>query len=137
MYSLPPGDKKRIRTRLAAMLKKRQEIVFAYLHGSFVEGDFRDIDVAMYLEKEVGKRECLRYELGLERVAEEALGYPVDVRVVNHAPLPFRFQVVQKGHLLFSRDDDVRCSFESRTLVEHHDFEFHHRNYRREILGTV
>lgn len=137
MYSLSQSDKDQVRTLLAALLRKRKEILFAYLHGSFAESDFRDIDIAIFLKNEMGKKESLQYELGVERVAEEAVGYPVDVRVLNYAPLPFRFRVVQDGEVLFSSDDDVRCSFEGRTLVEHHDFEFHHRNYRREILGTV
>ena len=46
-------------------LKKHREILFAYLHGSFVKKDtFRDIDVAIYLEKMPVS--ILEYELEME-----------------------------------------------------------------------
>jgi predicted nucleotidyltransferase len=30
-------------------IKKREAVMFAYLHGSFLEDYFRDIDIAIYL----------------------------------------------------------------------------------------
>jgi len=43
-----------VRCRLREALEAREEIVFAYLHGSFAEGlPFRDVDVAIYLDPTV------------------------------------------------------------------------------------
>lgn len=48
------------------------------------------------------KRDVLKYELGLERELGEVLRFPSDVRVLNAAPLAFRFNVIKEGILLFS-----------------------------------
>ncbi|WP_456454066.1 nucleotidyltransferase domain-containing protein, partial [Thermococcus sp.] len=98
-----------------------------YLHGSFLSGPFRDIDIAVYTD---GERDVF-YELELE----ERLGFPVDVRVLNNAPISFRFKVL-KGELLFSRDEEKRCDFESRTMGDYHDFKYYLNAYRREIPGV-
>ena len=106
--------------------------MFAYLHGSFLEDYFRDIDIAIYLNTE--KKNVL-YALNLERELEEEVGFPVDVRILNHAPLSFKFGVIEQGVLLFSKDEERLCDFESLTIVEYHDFKFHREIYRREALG--
>ena len=80
-----------------AVLKRRNEIEFAYLHGSFLEGDFRDIDLAIYLNKLKTKKDALEYELALERELENIVNIPVDVRVLNNAPLSFRFNTIKGG----------------------------------------
>lgn len=43
-------DKEVLKARLRELLENRKEIAFAYLFGSFLEGEgFRDVDVALYL----------------------------------------------------------------------------------------
>lgn len=132
VYELANTEKERIKEELSHLLKKREEIIFSYIHGSFLEGDFRDIDIAIYIKD--GKN-ALKYELKLEREIEYVIGFPVDVRILNRAPLSFRFNVIKNGFLLFSRDEKIRCDFESLSIVEHHDFDFLRNVYRREALG--
>ena len=131
VYSLEEHEKGRIKRIIKEFLMGRKEVLFAYLHGSFLSGPFRDIDIAVYTD---GERDVF-YELELERELEERLGFPVDVRVLNNAPISFRFKVL-KGELLFSRDEEKRCEFESKTLGEYHDFKYYLSTYRREILGV-
>lgn len=136
-YTVRKDQKGKIREKITDILKNKQEQVFAYLHGSFLEGNFRDIDLAVYLNKSKDKKEMLEHELSLEREVEEHIGFPVDVRILNHAPLPFRFTVIKEGTLLFSKNENVRSDFESLTFVEHHDFDFYRETYRRDALGIV
>ena len=131
VYSIEEHEKGRIKQLIKEFLMGRKEVLFAYLHGSFLSGPFRDIDIAVYTD---GERDVF-YELELERELEERLGFPVDVRVLNNAPISFRFKVL-KGELLFSRDEEKRCEFESKTLGEYHDFKYYLSTYRREILGV-
>ncbi len=68
------------------------------------------MDVAVYLEE---GRDWTDRALELAKAAERALqkaGHPlpVDVRVLNNAPLGFRYSVF-RGHLLMSRDEDLRA----------------------------
>ncbi len=131
VYSIGEHEKGRIKRLIKEFLMGREEVLFAYLHGSFLSGPFRDIDIAVYTDGECD----VFYELELEEELEERLGFPVDVRVLNNAPISFRFKVL-KGELLFSRDEEKRCGFESRTMGEYHDFKYYLNAYRREVLGV-
>ncbi|WP_042701864.1 type VII toxin-antitoxin system MntA family adenylyltransferase antitoxin [Thermococcus sp. PK] len=132
IYTLTPDDKKKIKQKIREALIKRDEIIFAYLHGSFIEDrPFRDIDVAIYVDGNYD----LTYELELEEELTRIVGFPVDVRTINNAPVTFRFKVLE-GEPLFSRDEKVRCEFEEWTLREYHDYDYYLKIYRREILGV-
>lgn len=131
VYTLNDTQKREIINKLTRLLKEREEIVFAYLHGSFLTHDFRDIDVAVYLKED----EDVLYEVELGVKLEKILRFPIDVRVLNSAPLTFRFKVIKDGLLLFSRDERIRSDFEALTISEYHDFSYFRKRYRREILG--
>jgi len=130
-HTLNDIQKKEIIDELTRLLREREEIIFAYLHGSFLTHDFRDIDIAVYLKKD----EDVLYEVELGVELEKILKFPVDVRVLNSAPLTFKFKVIKDGLLLFSRDERIRSDFEALTISEYHDFSYFRRRYRREVLG--
>ena len=131
VHTLNDIQKREIINKLTRLLKEREEIVFAYLHGSFLTHDFRDIDIAIYLKED----EDVLYEVELGVELEKILKFPVDVRVLNSAPLTFRFKVIKDGLLLFSRDEKIRSNFEALTISEYHDFSYFRKRYRREVLG--
>lgn len=134
-YWINDDQRKRIQKKIVGHLKKKDEIIFAYLHGSFLKNNFRDVDVSVYLDGEISKKKVLDYEMGLESELDKILSYPFDVRVLNHAPLSFRFRVIKDGFLLFSRDEDKRTDFECLTMVEYHDFGIFRKMYLREGVG--
>ncbi|WP_346765908.1 nucleotidyltransferase domain-containing protein [Thermococcus sp. 9N3] len=118
---------------LIEFLMEKEEIIFAYLHGSFLEGEFyRDIDVAVYVDPEKVK-DFLSYELKLAVELELLLKYPVDVRVLNDAPPAFRYRVLH-GKLLFTRDEEKWLEFYDLTVREYLDFRHFEREMRRELL---
>lgn len=123
--------------RITARLSREDEVLFAYLFGSFRKGSFRDIDIAVYLRGGYDARHAFRFEAAIERELEEVTGIPVDVRVLNGAPLPFSYTVVQTGLVIFSRDERSRSDFVCRLLAEYHDFAYYRRRYRREALGLL
>lgn len=90
-------------------ISKNEAVIFAYLHGSCAEGDsFRDIDVAIFVGehgREIEIESDLSYEL------TEKTSYPVEVKVVNKAPVAFQMAVLRKGIVLFSRSEHVRTDF--------------------------
>nr|WP_157868160.1 nucleotidyltransferase domain-containing protein [Pyrococcus abyssi] len=130
-YELPKERKKEIISKLRKALVKKDEVLFAYLHGSFLDdGPFRDIDVAVYVVKTVGRF----YEMELEEELSRLVGFPVDVRILNDAPVTFRFRAIG-GELLFSKDEKRRCMFEEITMAEYHDQLYYLELYRREVLG--
>jgi uncharacterized protein len=109
--------RQRVLDRLTDTLAGHEPVVFAYAHGSFIRGDaFRDIDVAIWTTPAAGHRVDLELSVALS----QAVGYPVDVRVVNHAPVPFLFHVL-RGRLLLARDEPLLSDLMERTARTYHD----------------
>jgi hypothetical protein len=104
-------------------VETRQEILFAYLHGSFAEAlPFHDIDVAVFLdEQQATGKDAFEYENSLSVALTRALQLEVDCRVLNNAPLGFQFNVT-KGQVLISRDEKRRLDFVERTWIMYWDF---------------
>ncbi len=77
----------------------------------------------------------INYEIELEIKLEETLKYPMDVRVLNYAPLSFQYQVIKNGNLLFEKDGDCRVDFQTKTLDFYFDFAPFRKQYLKEVLG--
>jgi predicted nucleotidyltransferase len=118
-------------------LEARPEILFAYLHGSFLTGGpYRDIDVAAWVDPTGGRDRCSgRYALDLSVVLHLALGEPVDVQVLNDAPLAVRYHAL-KGQPLVVRDWDFLDQVRARTWDDYFDFLPFARQYLREVLSA-
>ena len=126
---------------LTDVLKGHREIVFAYLHGSSLEVySSRDIDIAVYLQPEIMDRRdegtCRDFDFSipLEQEIEKLLKKPVDVQILNNAPLPFRFRVVSQGKTLVDRSPERREIFELLSRVEYFDFKPRREEYLKEAL---
>jgi predicted nucleotidyltransferase len=104
------------------------------VHGSFISHDqFRDIDVAIYLKS--NPVELLPAELDLETDLYNLIKYPVDVRILNSAPLSFRYNVIKDGRRLAVINDDARCDFEETTVSNYFDFAPYRKMYLQEALN--
>lgn len=132
---LSKEEKLKIEETLRNALGKHSEILFAYLHGSFIKNEgFKDIDVAIYV-KEMPLA-LLQYELNLETELMERVGrHVVDVRILNSSPLSFRFNVIKNSIVLFAMDDDERVEFQEVTIRDYFDFAYYRDLYVRETLG--
>ena len=119
-YSADTGEKERILTRLTDMLRSRKDILFAFVHGSFT-GDlpFHDIDVAVYVS-DAHEATVTLDALDLSNRLSNELGIPVDVRPLNFAAIPFRYQVI-RGRLLFEKDQDLTAQFIEQTVQRYLD----------------
>jgi hypothetical protein len=114
---LEAPDREVILQRLARALAGREEIVFAYAHGSFLlPHGFRDIDVAVW----TGPHASARADVELARELSQVSGLPVDVRVVNPAPVSYLFHVF-RGRLLTVRDERLLADLIERTARSYHD----------------
>jgi uncharacterized protein YutE (UPF0331/DUF86 family)/predicted nucleotidyltransferase len=112
-----------IRQRLRDLLAPHDEILFAYLLGSFEQSlPFRDIDVALYLEPSfLQANDELQYSLRLTDELEQSLPYPIDVRVLNNAPCGFRYNAT-RGRLILCRDEALHREWLAETWEEYLDF---------------
>ena len=119
-YELNEEEKKYILKKLREILSIEEEIVFAYVHGGFIERSFfRDIDVAVWIKS---LEKAFYYTVNYSVKLEIKIGYPVDVHVLNEAPLPFKYHVFTRGKLLFSKDEYLRSLIVNTTIREYLDF---------------
>lgn len=131
--NLADAEKTIVTAMLINTLEKQTNISFAYIHGSFTKNDaFHDIDVAVFLT-DIPKS-FLHYELALEAECMATIvPYPVDVRVLNNAPLSFRYHVIKDGiRVLLRRDDDARTVSEEATLAHYFNFAPYRAQYLKE-----
>ncbi|MDW8322215.1 MAG: nucleotidyltransferase domain-containing protein [Armatimonadota bacterium] len=134
-FTLSREEKERVRERLRAVLAPRSEVLFAYLHGSFLQDvPFEDVDVAVYLGGgDVVVEDSLQYAFRLADEVERQIGLPVDVQVMNHAPRGVQFSATA-GELLVCRDEEFRCNFVERLWLEIMDFDYHARQMLKEAF---
>jgi predicted nucleotidyltransferase len=119
LYRADEVQRADIQRTLASALAGASDVVFAYLHGSFLDGArFHDVDVGVYL---IGPSEThARRALELSDRLSSEVGVPVDARPLNDAPVSFRFHVV-RGKLLFSRDEETLADLIERTVQRYLD----------------
>jgi predicted nucleotidyltransferase len=133
------GREKRLQVieTIKTVLQRQPNIVFAFLHGSFLsEPSFRDIDVGVFL----GAKNALPHldlELDLSERLEDALDseFPVEVKVINEAPLSFRFHVI-RGELLFTRNEDFLVDYMTSTARQYLDFAPLRQRYIKEAMAS-
>ncbi len=135
LKDLPDDDREKIQEVLSQCLKAEGVIIFAYLHGSFAEGKaFRDIDVGVYVvESRVPREQALDLEISVSTNLEERIRIPVDLRVINYAPLSFQYYSTT-GILLMCKEDDVQADFLTKTRSLYFDFKPASERFLKEML---
>lgn len=115
-----PDERERIERTLVSVLESEPDLGFAWLHGSFLVADkFRDIDIGVHLSAPVEVRSQRGLELSVR--LDQEIGFPIDVRVLNDAPVTFLFHVFREGRLLLSRNDERLADLMERTVREYLD----------------
>lgn len=112
-------------------------VAAAYLFGSVARGTARagsDVDVAVLLRDDPGHT-LASLQLDLEGELERAVGRPVDLIVLNRAPVDLAHRVLRDGKLLLDADPAARIAFEVRVRNECFDLLPVLDRYRR-ISGT-
>ncbi len=100
--------------------KAQQEILALYLYGSQVEGRataLSDVDVAVLAHWDLSRQQLWQLEKRCMIRWPESL----DIRVLNLAPLPFRYEVTVQGRRLWAADLGEVADWESLTWREYWD----------------
>jgi predicted nucleotidyltransferase len=135
-HFLSSSEKEKVIETLSSyLLRQRQDITAAYLFGSFVALDtFADIDLAVLTA--LNFKRVLTFELDLEKALEKICSYPVDVRVLNAAPLSFCKNVIREGRIILDREPNFRSDFEGKTLKLNFDFARFRSRYLAEVVNA-
>ena len=122
LHRAEPAERERVARVLTAAVEREPDVDFAWLHGSFLAaGGFHDVDVGVHLNAPPDIRLQRGLDLGVHLECEA--GFPVDVRVLNDAPVTFLFHVFREGRLLLSRNDELLADLMERTVREYLDME--------------
>jgi predicted nucleotidyltransferase len=114
-------------------------LVCAYLFGSQARGNAgprSDIDVAV-LFKEDPARTLDGLHLDLADDLSAAAGRPVDLVVLNRAPVDLVHRVLRDGVLLLDLNPSARIRFEVRARNQYFDLLPHLRRYRHTGGGAA
>ncbi|MBM4401271.1 MAG: nucleotidyltransferase domain-containing protein [Crenarchaeota archaeon] len=135
-HTLPNKQKEKLIVKISSFLGRQQEeILIAYLFGSFVKSEsFSDIDVALVMRSEPDQP--LSLELALENQLEKIVKFPVDVRILNKAPLAFSQNVFRTGRVILDRDPNFRADFQGKILKQYFDFAPFRRRYLQEVTNA-
>jgi predicted nucleotidyltransferase len=126
-----------IERRLRDFFEARAEaegIAAAWLFGSVARGTARagsDVDVGVLFQEDP-PRTLDGYRFDLEAELETLLHLPVQLVVLNRAPVDLVQRVLRDGKLLVNQDPSRRIRFEVRTRNEYWDLEPYLRLYRRQ-----
>ena len=136
--NLAQREKDLLISQLRKLLSGKEHVLFAYLYGSFLEEKFfQDIDVAVYFDPSgfQDSNDIFTASLSLSAECDLATsGVSFDLRPLNLAPLPFRFDVVSNGRIIYARDEGRQVDFEVRTRSLYFDFLPHLKYYFRSIV---
>ncbi|RLI13699.1 nucleotidyltransferase domain-containing protein [Candidatus Bathyarchaeota archaeon] len=105
-------EKEHLLELLTKILASRPEPVFAVVFGGFLEDrPFRDLDIGIYLSHTVrAAKDVIEASLYAEELASDLsslIGLPVDVVVLNHAPIWLLHRAL-RGRVLVDRDPIFR-----------------------------
>ena len=121
--------------QLTEMLIGEENIAFAYLYGSFLDADgFHDVDLGVYLRRSE-LNEDIQYGLDLGARLADRIPFPIDVRVINHAPMSFVYHML-RGRPIYVRDEDVMTDLMERVAHRYYDMESLLRQSTRDAFAS-
>lgn len=122
--------------RISTLIATHKAAELAYIFGSILkEDDFRDIDVAILVNKNLKPYEQLQLEAKLGKELERAIKHQkeVDVKILNFAPISFQYEVIRTGKPIFVKDKKIKVRYECQTLSAYLDYrdvlEFHNQKF--------
>lgn len=108
-------------TDLTVWAQKQPEILALYLYGSQSEGranTLSDVDIGILVNLEISKSQMWRLEDRWLAQWPES----IDLRILNFAPLSFRYEVMARGRRLWAADVDAVATIESLIWRQYWDF---------------
>lgn len=128
--------RKNLIEKISDFLKAKDYILFAYIFGSFISEDgFSDIDIGIFITNEKVKSP-LQLELKLEGEIENIIHIPVDVRIINYAPISFTYNILKNGIVIVDKDKSLRTDFEGLIYKKYFDFRYLRDEYLREVINA-
>lgn len=104
LYTIRPEQREDMLAQIRFALERVSGLRFAYVYGSVLESDrVHDVDVGVFFDETAIARQMNTVD-ALSATLTAVVGVPVDVRVLNEAPVSFLYHVL-RGRLVLCRDE--------------------------------
>lgn len=121
LKKITPVEHSKILEKLKELMERHEEVLFAFLYGSFVEGDFpyfcSDIDLAIYVDSQRVKEPAYVFEAQIEMEIYKEL-FPIglylvsiEALVINHAPYQFQVSILKQPYLMVKENEEIFTDF--------------------------
>lgn len=122
-------------------LQKQDQIKLAYLFGSVAreeQGKLSDVDIAVFLDESLGKKERWNLELSLIADLGDILKADrVDLVVMNDAPNSLNFEVIKANHPLLIRDENFKVDLEQYIMSRYLDRQYYDQRWAENLLKKI
>ena len=114
--------------KVREFLNKQKHVKLAYLFGSVAEGKegkLSDVDIAVFLDESLSKKERFDLQLKLLSGLTGILKTDrIDLIIMNDAPLLLKYNIIKHGKIL--KDNiETRVKVESRILSDYLDMKYY------------
>lgn len=102
------------------VLLKYDNIIFAYIFGSYVHGNMRkdsDIDIAIYLEENIDSDTYFE----IKNKLTDACSIETDLVILNDAIPLLKYEIHKNNILIFTRDKAFESNYKVKVLFEYND----------------
>jgi len=133
-------NKQEVINKIGKIVSGFDYVSAAYVFGSYTRNDdFNDIDVALLISKELNPYTSFKFEMIVARELERQIKprFEFDVKILNHAPIEFQYEVLKKGKSVFLRDRTENVEYESETISNYLDFQTTNEYLNKKFLARV
>lgn len=110
-------------------LQKQDPVELAYLFGSVAiqkAGKLSDIDLAIFLDESIEKKERFMIKLRLISDLENILKTDrLDLVIMNDAPISLNFEIIKANYPLFIRDKNLKVDLEHYIISRYLDRQYY------------
>lgn len=122
--------------KIKQFCQKKEEIIFVYLFGSYSaakQNSRSDLDLAIYFKKpdKISLTE-LNYELSKLLNIDK-----IDIVVLNKASIIMQFRIIQRGKLIYCKDDITRIRYEAKIMSFYYDRQYYYNRHIKENLKRI
>ena len=132
---MPRIDIQSLQRRIEAIVNAQTQVRLVYLFGSQVGGEIgplSDIDLGVLLARDAP---VARIRAQLTHLFSVALGgNPVDLIILNQAPIELAYAVIAQGKILYQHDRAERVEYEADVMSRYGDYLPFLRAQRQDIL---
>jgi len=127
--------------QVVELLSKQKHVKLAYLFGSVAkgkEGKLSDVDIAVFLDESLSKKERFNLQLKLMSEISSILKTDkVDLVIMNDAPLSLNYEIIKANYPLLVKDEGKKVDFEHGILSRYLDRRYYEKRWTDEFLKKV